>query len=314
MQTFYDVFGLVIRSDFTLEALSEATLPEAAANQRKGQKPELVVRRVSGLKRPEQHSHDPFFDITPEVQYMHWQAVGTFVVRSADLVEIEPGEGIDDHLVSQPLLGLVMSIVLERRGVLCLHAGAVNIGGRAALFLGDKGAGKSTTCAMLLNTGALPVTDDLVAVETTETGKAHIRPGFSRMKLWPDSIAALNLSATAADVQVHPRISKIQKAMPQMVEQTPVPAACGFFLNRSQDVTQLEVSRLAPHEALPLLMRFTFMARYGESRLGRDHLIAHMRRCSAFVAKVPMHRLDIPEDLSQLPALSQVIQETVEHV
>src|SRR5579862_2093768 len=47
------------------------------------------------------------------------------------------------------LLGPVLGLLLRLRGVVCLHASAVSLGGRAVAFAGPAGAGKSTTAAAL---------------------------------------------------------------------------------------------------------------------------------------------------------------------
>ncbi|WP_282092607.1 hypothetical protein [Epibacterium ulvae] len=306
MQHTYDVFGLVIRSDFTLDALSDSCVTDQNIPV------DITVRRTTGILRARPAPVDPFFDIAQKVQYLHWAAVGAFLIETPDCILVEPHADVSDYLVSQALLGLVISILLERRQILCLHASAVNIAGGAAVFLGDKGAGKSTTSAALLQAGHLPISDDLVAIEDGQGPRLSVRPGFSRMKLWPDTIAALNLTSAPEDKRVHPAVSKIQKAMPIPVPRDNSPVACAFVLKRAEDVRETYAEKLPPHEALSALLRYTFMARYGESKLGRDHLTAHMKRCSALVAQVPVYALHISPDLAKLPALCETIRTTTQ--
>jgi hypothetical protein len=295
----YTVFGLTLRSEFVLEALTETDAPAGQVD--------VTVRRATGLIRDAAPPMDPFFDITPDAQYLYWSALGAFVIRDPATVEVEPHPGVSDHLVSQAFLGIVISLLLELRQILCLHASAVNVGGRAVLFLGDKGAGKSTTSGALLARGHLPITDDLVAVETAPDGGLQIRPGFSRMKLWPDSIAALGLEDRDGDRLIHPGTTKIQKEMPVPIPPHPVPIGAAFVLKRAPDVPRIAALPLPAHAALQMILRYTFMARYGETRLGRDHLVRHMQRCSTLVAQVPAYDLMICEDLDQLDALTAEI-------
>jgi hypothetical protein len=299
MDRTYRVFGLTLRSDFAFEALTETDAPGGAVD--------VTVRRRTGLIRDAAPPVDPFFDITPDGQYLYWSALGAFVIRDPATVEVDPHPGVSDHLVSQAFLGIVISLVLELRQVLCLHASAVNVHGRAVLFLGDKGAGKSTTSGALLARGHLPITDDLVAVEPGPDGGLQVRPGFSRMKLWPDSIAALGLATRDGDRLIHPDTTKIQKEMPVPIPPHPVPLGAAFLLNRSPEVDRITALPLPAHTALGMILRHTFMARYGETRLGRDHLVRHMQRCSAVVAQVPAYDLRIREDLGALEALTAEI-------
>lgn len=301
MQKTYGVFGLVLRSEFAFDALEQTEAADAQID--------VTVRRATGLIRAGSPPVDPFFDISPEGQYLYWSALGAFVIQDEATVLVEPHPGVSDHLVSQAFLGIVISLVLELRQVLCLHASAVNVDGRAVVFLGDKGAGKSTTSGALLARGHLPITDDLVAVEPASgpDGGLMIRPGFSRMKLWPDSIAALGLDASDKDRLIHPQTSKIQKEMPIPIPPHPVPIGAAFVLKRSADVRAVEAVRLPAHTGLQMILRYTFMARYGETRLGPAHLIQHMQRCSAMVAQVPIYDLMICEDLSKLEPLTAEI-------
>lgn len=313
----YTAFGLIIRSDFAFDGLERVDAPDTAVD--------LRFLRTGGLRRdgacpadppvdpPVEPPVDPYFDIRPETQYLYWRAIGAFAIPDPDRVLVDPHDGVCDHLVSQAALGLVMSLVLERRGLLCLHASAVAVAGRAAVFLGDKGAGKSTTCGAMLARGHLPVSDDLVPVESAADGSGAqmIRPGFALMKLFPDSAAALALGPQDSDRRIHPLTEKMQKRMPVPVPRHLVPAGALFVLRRAPGLPAPCITRLPAHAALQQVLRYTFMARYGETRLGRDHLVAHMKRCAALVARVPVHDLMIPADLDRLPALADAIAATL---
>lgn len=273
--------------------------------------PDLHLRRATGIIRDPCPPVDPYFDIAPGQQYMHWWAIGGYLIADDHTVLVEIHPGISDHLVSQAFLGLVMSIVLERRHLLCLHASAVNVNGRAVVFLGDKGAGKSTTSGAMLTRGYQPITDDLVAVEhiLSDGMPPTVRPGFSCMKLWPDTIAALDLNAHQGDRLIHPQTTKVQKRLPIPISESPVTFGAAFVLRRDNAVVHTHATKLPPHEALQMILRYTFMARYGESRLGRDHMKDHMRRCAGLVAQIPVYTLNIPDDLTQLDALAREIAE-----
>lgn len=301
---YYTVFGLIVASDFAFDVL-ETVVPDADADV-------LRVLRRDDIRPDTPPDIDPYFDIQPERQFFHWKAVGTFCIEDRDTVLIQPQDGVSNHMVSQAFLGLVISLVLERRGILCLHASAVSVNNHAAIFLGDKGAGKSTTCGALLTRGHVPITDDLVAVDGALNAPAQpiIWPGFSSMKLWPDSVEALALGEDESDRLIHPSVTKVQKRMPAPMAAEPVSMGALFVLRRSEDVTTPAVIRRPAHEALQMVLRYTFMARYGETRLGRDHLTQHLKRCGAVVATTPVYDLMVPPDLSQLAALCETIEKT----
>lgn len=299
----YKAFGLRVVSDFELDVLEPLN--------DHFDKVDLHIRRVEGLIRNRNRPSDPWFEFTPQTQYMYWHAIGAYLIQDDANILVDPLPGSSDHLVSQALLGLVMSLVLERRKLLCLHAGAIEVDARAVVLLGDKGAGKSTTSAAMMSAGYRPITDDLVAVDVPLDRKLppSIRPGFSSLKLWPDSVAALQLPSSDKDRLVHPKSDKVQKRMPGKMPEDDTVLGAAFVLRRSPHLREPIATKLAPHDALQNLLRYTFMARYGETQLGQDHLVLHMKRCAALAAMVSVYILEYPDDLTQLDAVVETICE-----
>ena len=62
------------------------------------------------------------------------------------------------------ILGPVLGLLLRFRGITCLHASAVAIGGSVIAFVGAEGAGKSTTAAAFARAGYAAVSDDVVRI------------------------------------------------------------------------------------------------------------------------------------------------------
>ena len=297
----YKAFGLKIRSEFALNVLDAI---ETDPNDF-----DVEVVAGHGIIRDPNPYLDPYFEIDTDEQYMHWRAIGAYLIKDDRRIVVETHKDISDHLVSQALLGIVMAIMLERRHLLCLHASAINTNGRAAIFLGDKGAGKSTTSGAMLAAGGSPISDDLVALEGVLNGDspAAIRPGFSFMKIWPDTAKALSLEMEETDCLIHPHTTKIQKRMPKQIRDENVPLGAAFILERAAEATETKALRLPPHEALQMVLRNTFMARFGETKLGRQHLMLHMQRCSAIVAQTPFYALRIVDDITKLDRLTEEI-------
>ncbi len=88
---------------------------------------------------------------------------------------------------SMYLLGPVLGILLRLRGVSCLHASAVALGERAVAFLGDAGAGKSTTAAAFAKRSHPVLSDDIVALVDLGDGFL-VQPGYPCIRLWSDSV------------------------------------------------------------------------------------------------------------------------------
>ena len=88
------------------------------------------------------------------------------------------------------LVGPVSGFILRLRGIACLHASAVAIGGQAVAFLGSAEAGKSTTAAIFALQGYPVITEDIVTLcYQDQTFLVH--PGYPYISLWPDSVKML---------------------------------------------------------------------------------------------------------------------------
>jgi hypothetical protein len=100
-----------------------------------------------------------------------------------------PGESsLED--ASTYVLGPVLGLLLRLRGVTCLHASAVAIGGSAVVFVGSAGAGKSTTAAALARRGFAALSDDIVALSEID-GIFRVMPAYPYLSLWPESVDML---------------------------------------------------------------------------------------------------------------------------
>ena len=88
------------------------------------------------------------------------------------------------------LLGPVFGVMLRYRGTVCLHASAVAINGRAVVFLGPPGAGKSTMAAALSQRGCGVLADDIATIEEKDRA-FYVHPAYPGLCLWPDSIELL---------------------------------------------------------------------------------------------------------------------------
>ncbi|HVH80875.1 MAG TPA: hypothetical protein VM782_15875 [Stellaceae bacterium] len=103
------------------------------------------------------------------------------------------------------LVGTAFGILLHQRRHVALHAGAVEVCGKAVLFCGPSGAGKSTLTAALVQRGYKLVTDDFCGIDLADVPR--VQPDGRQLKLWAQAIEALGFSAGRGE-PVRRRIEK----------------------------------------------------------------------------------------------------------
>lgn len=294
----YSAFGLTLQSDLEMPEL-RASLPTNAdvvvargrvtdAHTRPDEPVQFQFREQSGLR------HDT----------LAWSGVAAFEVRGADRIIYAPDNAASDALVSLPLLGPVMSVLLHRRGLLTLHGSAVDVGGAATVFLGDKGAGKSTTAAAMVRAGHDLLTDDIVAIDAVPSNRLQVLPAYPQLKLTDSAHAGLVLSGVEEMPSPHPDFGKHRLLLNSRFEGLARPLGEAVVLERGP---RLELSPLNGMQAVGALLRFSYVTRFGD-RIIRDQAQAvHLRQCAAVANQVKIYRLTVPDDLQGLGQVPRLI-------
>ncbi len=245
-----------------------------------------------------------WFDFSATGTLLHWAEVGSFHVSTDGLrISVQPAAGVGDDLLAFPLLGPVLSECLRRRGMFVLHASAVSLNGAGIALLADKGTGKSTTAASLLGAGARLLADDLVAFSPDG---AAILPGFGQVKLSDAALLAVAPTDAAARSAVHAAIDKTRLLVPAHLAQHAAPVRRLYVLHRGGD-GHGRIARPPAGEALPLILRFAYAARFGRAALTGDAAALHFRQAAAVAGQGAVRVLSLPEGLDRLTALHDLI-------
>ena len=130
--------------------------------------------------------------------YRFAYADGTRVVvdREGRNVWATVPDGANDEDTGSYVLGPILGFVLRLRGVVCLHASAVDVRAGALAFVGAAGAGKSSIAAAFSQRGFGVLTDDIGALHEVR-GQVQVLPAYPRVRLWPDAANGLFGSSEA---------------------------------------------------------------------------------------------------------------------
>jgi hypothetical protein len=226
------------------------------------------------------------FEISPDATTIRWY----------------PPASPDLGAVRKDVLGRVIALCLQQRGVVVLHGSAVQMGSVAVAFLAPKYHGKSTTAAALIESGARPLSDDIVAV--TLGNPPSVLPGAPVVNLWKDSADQLVRAPSGA--APHPVEQKVQIEWDRAPNSAPVPLAAVYMLSpvRALGTSRIRREQLGGvHAALALLGQSKVGALIGVERRG-----ALLQRLSDLADRVPVYRLEVPRDLARISELTSEIR------
>lgn len=205
------------------------------------------------------------------------------------------------------LLGPVLGVVLRLRGITCLHASAVSIGGKAIAFVGVAGAGKSTTAALFARKGHAVLTDDIATLVERE-GSFRVLPAYPYLNLWLGTLDML----TGAGDNSHSELAAADKVRVPLdagawkFQPEALPLAAIYVLaNRSAESRAPFVEDLPPSEALMGLVANT----YGNTILDAAMKAQEFRVLGELVKSLPIRRVVASEEPSRMNVLYEIISQ-----
>ena len=213
--------------------------------------------------------------------------VARFHVVGGKTITVDALPGAPQANVRLFLLGSASAILVYQRGLLPLHANAIEIDGRAVAFLGESGAGKSTLAAWFNDRGARILSDDVCVVGFGEDDAPIAMPGLPRYRLWRDA-----LERSGREAADHPRsyfgdddYDKYDVAVSAAKSaDAPLPVAALYVLEQGD---AFAVEPLVGIAAAQALFAHSYRGGYLAVIGGQE---AHWRSCLRLIQTVPVFR------------------------
>jgi hypothetical protein len=318
----YLIFDLRVRSNFPLPGLSTAST--------EFHEPDILLRFDASPAVPEAGSfpgnkaffESSFLSESGEPTLRVWKIAGGGLLRFdyADGTQFwidangrelwarwTENSSFED--AASYLMGPILGYMLRLRGVICLHASAVQCLGRAVVLVGPGGAGKSTSAAALALRGHAVISDDVVALKE-ENGAFYAVPAYPYLALWPESVRALygpGRDFTPFSANFPKRILALGAVNLRFAAE-PVPLDSIFLLDgRSNDSAAPLLQHANQREALLALVANT----YANLLLDEATRAQEFRFVGRMVNRVPVRRLRAQEDLSRIDALCEIVEQEV---
>jgi hypothetical protein len=201
-------------------------------------------------------------------------------------------------------VGLVLGVLLQRKGVLCLHGAALAWHGQAVAVLGPSGAGKSTLSAALVRRGATLLTDDVIALRQTPRGPA-VEVGCLGIRLLPDAVehAGMDGMGLGHVPYIDKRLWDLSGRAAEMAVADPTPLRAIYMLQPAEDAAgPLQVAALTPQQALRPLVPNWYPPNLMKLMQAPD-----LGRLAALARTVPMHAVTYARSWDNLSALAALL-------
>ena len=148
----YWAYGLLLQSELKIPELVEAV-----GADRSRQSGLVMIRFGTVPPLPcEERGERLGTHARPEAVSVYLEAVGRALIRGGQEIIVEPADGGSRRLLGNYITGVCFGVLLHQRGLLVLHASAVEVEGHVVAFIGDKGWGKSTMAARPVRARPLP--------------------------------------------------------------------------------------------------------------------------------------------------------------
>lgn len=229
------------------------------------------------------------------------------VLSDGTTVQCYPVTDMPLETIKHLLLDQVIPLILNHRGKLVLHAGAVVLPEGAIAFLGASGFGKSTLTASLSQQGFPLLTDDCVLLKDVDE-KILVIPSYPGLRLWPENAAAL-LSEEIELTNVAHYSSKRRLGWDtghlNFTDEAVALRRLYVLSNPEEEIAPQEIciTTLPPRDAYIEIFKHTFHLDITDYH----RLAGEMSELSRLVTLGLVRKLSYPRELSLLPQVHEKI-------
>jgi len=201
-------------------------------------------------------------------------------IEGASRIVVQRVPGATEDFAGLYLSGLILATMLGARGIITLHGSAVSSAGGGIIFIGDKGAGKSTTAAALAARGCRILCDDVIPIAEGP----EIYPGIPLPKLLPDAYEKLIGSPEKAP-ELFDGVSKYQVSLPSSDKPTALRMIIALEIAHRES---LHIDPIRGGAKIHKILQNTM------SLAGIDEPVLVFDRCAERLAAVPCYRIQRP--------------------
>ncbi|AQG78239.1 HPr kinase/phosphorylase [Spirosoma montaniterrae] len=190
---FYSAYGLTIDSEVVLSPLAQISPAPADLFVRYAPITPGPASEPTKIYRAGMQAR--FAQDGPDRLWLFWPPSLSFMALDGRELLVDANAD-DPDWIALFTLSEAIGLILFQRGNFLLHGSAVNLSGQGVVFIGEPGAGKSTTAAAFAQQGHALISDDLVCIHIDAAGKPWLIPAFPQLKIWETTVNGLQVAKT----------------------------------------------------------------------------------------------------------------------
>ncbi|WP_143310058.1 phosphoenolpyruvate carboxykinase (ATP) [Chitinophaga vietnamensis] len=227
--------------------------------------------------------------------------------------------GTSQQSVQSLIRGNVTKFCLQEQGYFCLHASAMRVDEKAILFMGRKGAGKSTLATYFHLRGHEIWCDDYAMLHEEEQA-FFVSQGETSLKINPDIAAVLDIphgnlqrvfelppdwKETAASDIITRKYYFNQQA--PAVDILPRQVAAVFFIKSRTPEPERLITTIKKTDALSVLMDEILLPGLNS----KQYLKTYFQSAMTFLEIVPSYSIHAPDNIMRIHEVYDAILETI---
>ncbi|NIG55370.1 hypothetical protein [Chitinophaga sp. Cy-1792] len=249
----------------------------------------------------------------------HVPVVSFIILPAGRKVYYQYADSVSLQTVQSLIKGNITKCCLQEQGNFCLHAAAMCMGDKAILFIGRKGAGKSTLSAYLHLQQHAVWCDDYSVLQLQENS-FFVSQGETALKINPEIVTAFNIPAgqiksvfelpdhwdqTSLSALISSKYYFKRPATDNDIR--PRKVAAIFFLHERMPAPQKIITPISKVNAFSILMDEILLPGINS----RNYLNTYFQSALQLLEIVPSYHVNSPDDISRIHEVYESILETV---
>jgi hypothetical protein len=238
----YRIYGLKVLSEFKLNELEEITDADFDVS--------IIKSKVKfDLQQSKKLFEDAYFVKNINLFQLSVDKLADYSVINGNeiLIDVKKNSNLNEFKIF--LYGTCFAALLLQRKIVCLHGAGIIQNGKANLFLGNSGMGKSTLTSFFVNQGYQFLGDDVLPLKFVDNCQVQVGCSVPTIKLWEDNLLNLGVMAQAG-TQIREDVPKFRYSYRSKLAEEYFSIGKIFILDWKNEVTDFTFTKLSIIESL----------------------------------------------------------------